>query len=329
LAKDNREHEDVIVAFNGKDHKLKEWTRKEKAATDDDPSLNWRKVFEEHTPKTNMGEPAPTGFVPYKKVKKKRRKTSTAPIILLFKQFWIPFLSAVIVGLGIGFTVLIMFSHHKTEDKQAVPTTAQPAKQTPSDEVAKSMGGDGFAINLQVIQGGSFDTLKAAKDRLTELKDQSVPAAIFTEDNNYKVMIGVAKSEDARRKMQEKLGDIELYGKSWSFHPQTIKTSKNVGDFLKTGKDFVESMVPLSVSKESDKTLDKKVLSKISDEMGNWSGIDDLNVKGSLKSDLTSFRGAVEAALSHLENGDDPDDGQQSLLDAISIYQKILLALSE
>ncbi|MGV3487937.1 MAG: hypothetical protein ACO1OC_05050, partial [Tuberibacillus sp.] len=132
MTKNNRDQEDVIVTFNGKNHKLKDWIKIEKAAVDDDSSLNWKKVFEEHTPKPNLGESAPTGFVPYKKIKKKRKAYNALPLALIFKQFWVPFLSAIIVGLGIGFTVLIMFSSHKPEKPAVVSdkTAAVPANAT-------------------------------------------------------------------------------------------------------------------------------------------------------------------------------------------------------
>lgn len=329
MVKDNKDQEDVIVAFNGKNHKLKDWTREEKAATDDDPSLNWKKVFEEHTPRPNLGESAPTGFVPYKKVKKKRKNIAGNSIVPLIKQFWIPFLSAIIVGLGIGFTVLIMFSHHKDVKKEALPADAPVSQQKPSDVVAKSLSGGDFAVSLQVVQGGSYGTQKAANERLDELKKLQVPAAVFREDDQYKVLIGVAASESVRREMTDAFTNVkDLYGKSWAYQPKTIKTSNQVADFLKIGKQLFDALVPLSAAKTLDQKVDKKALSDIGKNLNKWPGIDTLNVKGSLKSDLTSFRGAVEAALSHLENTDDPDNAQQSLLDAISTYQKILIALS-
>ena len=198
-----------------------------------------------------------------------------------------------------------------------------------SDAVVETLDGNDFALRFQIIQGGSFDSRNAAQKVLEKVKSDSAPAAIFSEDGKYKVMIGVALDEATRHDLEDVLGEIDLYGKSWAFEPKKIKASKQVGEFLKTGKDFITRMVPLSTAKDLDKPMNGKTLSNINNEMGRWEDIETLNVKGTLKKDLTSFRGAVVSAFSHLENKDDSDNAQQSLLDAISMYQKILLALSE
>jgi len=329
LTKNNQDHEDVIVTFNGKNHKLKDWVKKEKAAVDDDSTLNWNKVFEEHTPKPVIGETAPTGFVPYKKVKKKRRTKSAKTTGIFVKQLWIPLMSAIIVGLGIGFTVLLVFSNHKAEKPPSVAASAQPVQATPADSSLISLAGNQFAVNLQVLQESSFDTLSAANDHIKQLKDKNIPAVVFNEGGDYKVFIGLAKDEGTRRELTGIFGDRQLYGKALSFTPNTIKTSKQIGDFLNSGKALMTDMIPLSSAKALDKNLSKDALSAIDKKLNQWASIDQLNVKGTLKKDLTSFRGAIESAYSHLENADDPDNAQQSLLDALGTYQKILLALSE
>lgn len=326
LTKTRKNQEDVIVTFNGKNHRLKDWMKIEKAAVDDDASLNWRKVFEEHTPKPDNSESAPTGFVPYKKVKKKRLHKPNYGFGQLFKMFWIPFLSAVVVGLGIGFTVLLMFSDHKTNHAKA--PEAPEAVATSAELKVNTLDGTPFSMTVQVLQENSYKTEAGAKEDLSQLKENEKPGAVLKENGNYKVIVGLAKDEATRKQLANTFGGMALYGKAFSFSPKAVRTSQQVGEFLIDGKNLMMAMVPLSTEKALGKKIDGTKLSVLNEKLNHWAAIDQLNVTGSLKKDLTFFRGAVESAYSHLEGKDDPDSAQQSLLDALASYQKIVTALN-
>lgn len=322
------EEEEVIVTFNGKEHTLTEWTKKEVAAADDDATLNWRDVFESHKTelKTNIDEPAPTGVTLKKKTK---RPLGFLPF---FKHFWVPFLSAVIVGLGIGFTVLLLFSSNGKKEVANAPAAASvtehPKEATSSGDGAADVST--LSLSVQAVQAGVLSTKAAADGFVDDLKSQGVPAVSVQDGDHFNIFIALAATEESRDQIKNMYKEkVEKpYGKEWKLMKE-VKTTKATAQFLDKGRALFSGMIPLSAAAASGSAPDKKALDNIGQLLNNWSSQKVTTNDSTVDKQLISFKGMLEAAFANIKNNGDGHSGQQSLLDALGLYQEILSGLQK
>lgn len=328
LADRNRSDEEIIVTFNGKDHTLEEWTKKQAAVRKQDKTpLNWRKVFADQVPVTRRDQrEAAAGFSANRNFKGRRPGRFLAP--LLIKFFGVPFVAAVIVGLAIGFTVLIMLSSHDKKIRNpSVATAGQVAGETPG----KKVKADAPQLDLTVhaVQANTFSTAEGANEQVQTLKNLGVPAAVVRDGQRYDVFIALAGSESGRKKLVAKYESLKPFGKTWAVRFPAAGLSEATARYLETGRILLLDLIRLSADKALDQKVDQKALADVQTTLNGWTAAANVKMADNLKEDLTSFKGAIESAYSHIENREDQDAGQQSLLDAVRLYQTIAFALEK
>ncbi|GGH85859.1 hypothetical protein JOD43_003475 [Pullulanibacillus pueri] len=323
-----KSNDDVIISFNGKEHRLEEWAKKEVAAADEDQTLNWRKTFNEQKKLNHddQGEAAPA-IVKYKKKKRKvgRQGLPSGTFFNLFKHFWMPFLAAIIVGLGIGFTILILFSDHKTQTTTL--NNAAQKENVSSPDQAKAQGAEqnvqALSLRVQVIQWNVFAKKDAATKGMEDLeKSSQIPAAVVNDGEQYAVFIGIADNSTRRKTLETQLQKkkVTLYGKVWDYTPQKFQSSSNVFQYMKKGKTLFTQLIEASGALAEGETPDQKTVNTISKLLDALSVPKDESLSSTTKKDLETFRVVLNTAYNQIKAG---QEGQQALLDGLSLYQKI------
>lgn len=351
---------DTKITFNGEERKPEKSNRPGVAAADNDRMLNWRDNFpnkEEHSDSDTSGnikedqqQAASHDISHYHKVKKKRKSfgtgnktgSSLSPIIVILKNIWIPLLSAAIVGLGLGFTVLLFFpGDGKTSDTASTFSREQAAsagkdEKSISSSQAEAIPVGKLAMTVNVVQVGAYSTKAQANEKIASLKDKGIPAISYESDNIY-VFLGAAMGEGQVDPLKTYYDEaaIDIYIKKW---PITAKNpllkNSSLNSFLLEGKNLLNKLFVLSngVMISSDPPEDKelKVLNKM--KVG-WTMAGDEAMKPLSKKEkasLEDFYDKLSGATLEL-NGLEPKTAksdiskvQQKLLEAMVLYKTFL-----
>ncbi|SFG05883.1 SPOR domain-containing protein [Sporolactobacillus nakayamae] len=189
----------VTITFNGKKHNLEEWTRQETAA-DKDKSLNWNAAFsEERTTTEHHTQPVTDddAFVKQKysffRHNKKRRPVLSIPsgTWQTIHHFWLPAVAAIVVGLVIGLSMLMIFSDQNTKVKD---TWADNPKKTQSDGASEAVKAVNLNLPVYMIQAGLFGSNSKAKQVAEQLKSKG-PAAVMQVSGGSAIFVGVSQTE--------------------------------------------------------------------------------------------------------------------------------------
>ena len=335
-------HADVSVTFNGKETKLSKRAKENISASDQDKLKEWRKEEEStiKVPSSQMEIERPIDTKPLdwrgfnhsqtaatvaQSTKKKKRKGQQGPFLSFIKKFWIPFLSAIVVGLGLGFTVLLVFTNHK-----AVPsTTNTPASSQNTQTIAKSsppntkiVSGTDYQLNLQVLQMGVYKQHAGALADQKKFGASGVHTTIVQDKGTYYLFSGVALNLDDIKSIEKTLSQGQKpYAKAWSIKPSKVKgTALDLQD-LKTANLVIQNLIPLSVSASLGQPVDTKILTQVKkalDQMEDPNG-------SSGQEKLVTLKGTLIAAYSSLtQTKPDGAKAQNALLDAIANYKDIM-----
>lgn len=266
------------------------------------------------------------------KKKKKMRKTKRMgqpDVVLFFRKFWLPFLSAITVGLGLGFTVLLMFSHHKglpagqqsamTQPKGTIPTSSQASNQGQSQ--VTTVTGKDYLLNLQVVQTGFYNDKKSAQTYQTKFASMGIHT-VMVQDQGYALYAGVALTATHLKVLEPAISKkTPIYGKPWVLDPRQLKGSKRDLQDLKTANLIIQNLIPLSVAAIESQQLDQSILTQVDSALKQMADPG----SGTTTKGLGTLKGTLLAAFTNL-NQAHPDGqmAQNALLDAIGSYQSLL-----
>jgi|GEM_PF-2750126 len=338
------ENEDIIVSFNGKEYRLQEWTKKQVAATEEDHALDWKKTFQDQKRIDERGdsdydnESASTVTTSQHKKKKNKRKNRLVRdyhglfmmFLIFLKYLWMPLLTAIIVGLGIGFTILILFSHNgRTPAKAEMEVSSNQVSTHSTATQNGSRRAQLLALSLTKIQGGVFSTKKAAEARVSELaQKKGIPSVMIKEGSRYTVFVGIVTSDSAKAKLQNTLASkgIDVYSKGWSYHIQTLHTTDFIYRDLKDGRATFLACLDVSSQRLAVEKPSQSILNKAHKSLSDFQLPNQSQAGGTLRSQLKMFHDTLSAAFNQIKGG---GTGQQPLLSALNSYQKILQNLSK
>jgi hypothetical protein len=342
-------HAGVSVTFNGKETKLSKQMKEPTSVSDQDKLKNWReqeeKVITLSSSETeadaeaerpndtspldwrgfNNSQTAATLVDPSKK--KKRKNGQSGPLFSFIKKFSIPFLSAIVVGLGLGFTVLLVFTNHKTVS----PTVKTPpailqggvatAKQA-SPSNTKTVSGADYQLNLQVIQMGVYKQQAGALTDQKKFDASGIHTAIVKDQTTYYLFSGVALNPSDIKTLEKTLfKGQQVYGKAWTVQPSKVKGSALDLQDLKTANLVIQNLIPLSVSACLNQPVDTKIMTQVKKALEQME--DPNGLRGQEK--LVTLKGTLLAAYSALnQSKPDGQKSQDALLDAIANYKVIM-----
>ncbi|WEG14049.1 hypothetical protein PU629_06680 [Pullulanibacillus sp. KACC 23026] len=353
----------ITVTFNGKETTLHKWAKEAVAATDQDRMKDWRLVGlesqeepqssldrQEMTEEPVVEEEELNSFnyyeinnavaKPYlspsysKKKKKPVKKTVKSDFVLFFKKFWIPLISAIIVGLGLGFTVLVFFTHQQTTpaaqssstpDETAgseAATTSTPV----SDGKTETVDGKDYALNLYIDQLNMYSTKANAQNAQKTFSSQGIHSVIVQEQGKYALIGAVALTKaDLQTVGKPIASQVDVYGKQWILSVNQLKGSHMDLQDIKTANLVIQNLIPLSLSAAESKPVDQTVMKQVNKAIQQ---MEDPGTDVS-KQKLGTLKGTLVAAYSAL-NQSKPSgtEAQKALLDAIANYQLALDAYS-
>ncbi|MFD2618164.1 SPOR domain-containing protein [Terrilactibacillus laevilacticus] len=354
----DKKRSDITILINGKEHDMVDWVNSETAATQSEKTLNWRESFKEDQDayKGKEKEPFATSheFNQHYQLNKKKRKSLTkrkkvyngyahkkknimnSPSISIHS--WIPIFAAVIVGLGLGFSLLLYFSSQQDASKKALE--AQTVNGTPNSNEAQAASKT-YDLNqeLYVIQAGVFSDSAQANKKIKQLNRKKVSAAPFENNRQYSVMIQMStnqKQNDQLAKLYKKK-HISIYTKSFTIknNNSTLLKSNSVASFMYSGKGLVQQLMSViqTMRLSGGKTDVSQKVKKITVSKVKW----ELPSSAKLKTMSSQNQQDIKSFYNNLTNAiiqvnalkDDWNDQrgyqcEQNIIQALSKYERIL-----
>jgi hypothetical protein len=267
----------------------------------------------------------------FKKRKRKigrRKPTSSFQFKLMVpKAVLISIISAIIVGVGLGMAVLMVFTDKpKTEQTTGDIPTNTPAEEQPGSSLASV----DFSVNLHIVQGGVFNSEENAGTAVSNLKEQGYPA-IMEKD---RVLIGVAENEQIAKEIEVayKEANIEdAYARPWSFNAENISIPEGLEkEWIVKGEEYLKQLIHLT-SQSFAGSVPAESVSQLKNDYESWSkqkqeGQEKFNegVKESMDHYVTSLGQGIQS-LSKASQW----EIQQGTLDAYASFTKFASTLSE
>ncbi len=175
-----------------------------------------------------------------------------------FKPIILASVSAIIIGSVLGFFMLNMFvdiDKGLSQQNYTVPAavddeeTSKEGSETESasDEVTSSTPIE--SVNAFVLQAGKFEGEANANEMKSKFNQAGFSAMIWTRDNYYYVLAGIAKSKDQANQLAKEFNDhqLEVFVKNWNTEPGDIKLTNDEVNWLKAyNKQWTESLTLLN-----------------------------------------------------------------------------------
>lgn len=361
-----KKEEEVIVTFNGRNHTLKELAKMETAAADDELSKDWFSSKEDEPEAFSYPEdlpyyeetpsPVKPKFITFKRKPKmfkpttKRKKTPQKPryfskhqnsgfkLPTIPKNFWLPFFSAIVVGLGLGFSMLIYFSNnaHQTSTQQsttgATPSssTAQTANQsTSASTTAISVDATDLSIQTDVVQTSAVKTKALANTNANNISKLGLPVVETAKQGNGLIYLfsGISNSmSEATQIGNIYTGDgAQVYPKPWNLSVKKLKLTPSIHKQLTAEKDTFSKMINASSELMINGVVSKTTTNQLNK---SYEGLK-IVTKNSPKP-IQNFYNQINP-ISQLLNiaVKNPTGGnkrviQQKLLEALFAYQKLI-----
>lgn len=272
--------------------------RDEQASTIDNAKSNSASAFDRHRPHSFQNKHGASKLFGKGMKSKINLKTIVTAII-----------SAVVIGLCLGFIMLNMFDGigHQASGEMGDDNLANTGNAN-SSEAAGS--GDTSSFSLEplhafVLQAGVFSGEENANKWAAKFEDANHPVMIWPRDDQFTLLAGIANSETEAKTLADSFSNATIYVKEWS----TDEVSINV---TSAEQKWLESFVSLwgdSVNSQTELATDK--WKKLIDDFPKQAP-----VIGSMKQPLTeSFQMVTD------ENS--TTTGQKFLLEQWLQYEKI------
>lgn len=196
----NKKMPQVTITFNGKKHTMEEWTRRETAA-DKDKSLDWNAAFsEEHVPtdrqtQTIVDEDAfvkPKHFILNRRKKWHSSSSKSFGPLATIRFIWLPAAAALVVGLAIGLTMLMIFNEQNPKSNDTWTSNNESAQS--GKESSEAVSKNDLNLSVYVIQAGLFGSTDKAEQIASELRNHG-PAAVMPVTGGTAIFVGVAQTD--------------------------------------------------------------------------------------------------------------------------------------
>lgn len=346
LADKKKKSPQVIITFNGKKHTMEEWTKKETAA-DKEKLLNWNSAFPENQNRAGISHPQgqklPDRVKSYLRVKhifsRERKKWRPGrPMIheavYLVRHFWLPAAAAVVIGLAIGLTMLMIFAG-QTQSVGAAWTARTGSSGAAAQSAPASASSRDLGLSAYVIQAGVYSTKAKAAQAAAQLQNNG-SAAIMVDRGTTAIFIGAASAKPGAAKLDGyyKSQGIPAYQKSLQFNasakPAVLKTG-SAATFIVQGKALMQNLLEISDEAiNGNFSLSGQTVVKMDKLINAWKLPDggSLNSAGrSLAVNLQKQAG-VAASMAHTlqvkKSGASFNAYQQSLLETIILYGELI-----
>lgn len=176
---------------------------------------------------------------------KTKGKSNTRNPLRSLKPIIFTVLSAVIVGLILGFLMLRMFGGvgSETANEMTSPATTVPNETvntatdepTTSNETTASVSLE--PLNMFILQGGVFSENNNAAEREQQFEAAGVPAMIWERDGQSFLLAGAAVTKEAGTEVSDTFSQLDVYVKEWSIEATEFEGSAEAAEWLTKFQD--------------------------------------------------------------------------------------------
>ncbi|WKB36835.1 hypothetical protein QS257_08080 [Terrilactibacillus sp. S3-3] len=148
------------------------------------------------------------------------------------------------VGLGLGFTMLLVFSDQGKTAVKPSAAVSESQKKTEQGEKASTLNVKDLPLKINVIQGGVFTKTEQVDKVTRELRKKEVPAIAVKNGGETAIYIGLMTNETKNNILANyyKKRKIGFYEKNWRLsaaeHPLVLKKNQQLADFIGKGQDI-------------------------------------------------------------------------------------------
>lgn len=323
------EKKQISVRINGKDKPVRTSVNEETPAREK-KSFNWilpeaqsstRKVAltndkrKKHSPRLPLSRKR--SFHPFEKRRNRMRNG--------LKKEWLSAISAVVVGLVMGFIVLSVFTDHHVQQMTTTESESSEMKDTGTN------GGTPASASLDatwhLVQGAAFADKNNAQNVADRLKEKGYPAVLNKDEDNVFMYIGLAVNESGA----DQLGALyQQNGQDVYVKPFQVKVDeKNIEEKTRARFSDVKTLLEvLTAGTVRGLTTDDAVFS---DE--EWRKAEETYrqvQKGDEQSEFQSLMKPLHTAMENVKTYRQQQDenslwrAQEALLEAVRHYRELV-----
>ncbi|GAY75128.1 SPOR domain-containing protein [Sporolactobacillus inulinus] len=307
----NNKTPQVTVSFNGEKHVLEEWTRKETAA-DQDKSLDWIGAFSDENDELQQPKKISTdsnAFTEKKQplLKNKGHSARKKPMtkLRMIRFVGLPAAAALVVGLVIGMSLLMILNEQAPKEKNTWASGAQSNQQAGTSTIASN----DLNLSLYFIQAGLFGSSAKAKQIASRL---NAPAVVMPVTGGNAIFVGAAQSEKEADQMIKAFegNGMDVFKKKMTLQAAAAAAKdQNKAKAAHAAKKMIQEYLALSVqpnrstasSQNALRTVDKlyKSISGLKVDREAKQVMDDLKQTRAAAAQLATDSRAQQAAAFH------------------------------
>ena len=229
--------------------------------------------------------------------------------------------SAIIVGISLGITMLTLFTG---TDEQAASAEIMGASAAVSDVRLSDM-------RVEFVQGGAFSTYEKGKEMATAFQDRGQAGILASNTENYYLFIGLGTNREGADKISllYQQDGHETYVKTHAVAGVEYLVDKKVSAFINQGVALHEQLTQATVmGLTSSATSIEKLVEETNKWYTNQIVID--QVEGAEKGKMAEFAIHVHKASEFLNQYRESNSStslwkaQQKLLEAVIAYEQLV-----
>lgn len=269
------------------------------------------------------------------------------------KKIIIALVLALIIGTGLGYIVLALFTDIAGDNEKSPATEVGqaigkpnsqvtntligehalvPGSETTTDEITPNVAPSNVIANIEpmkfeVVQGGAFSSIESANQYASKLKNSGAAAVIVpnTEPVLMYIGIGTNRSESVVISdfYQEK--NQEVYLKMIeTISLDASRINNQVAEYTATGQALYQSLISLSTDALQFKTIDNKQWKQAETTFSDWNQLKPAKLPASLIEFSDSITASYQAIGKYQTTNDQKQlwNSQQFLLEGLLSYQK-------
>lgn len=272
---DKQDRRQITIVLNGKRNVLNGETGKDEVAATSEVGVE-REIFEStegtdtrpfslkafgHKSRKYPARKMPKAY--HVKRKKRPRGTPRVSGNPLFRKLLLPLVAAIMIGTGLGVTVLMFF----TKDQVAIGDQLKPADAgvdqggTSTGAAVANVAFD--PLQVRIVQGGVFSEKSAAEQAADQFKNDGKSAAVLEQEGKFFLLIGGAVSEPGIQFIANlhKEAGTSIYVKSLTIQGHEKRTAGAA--IMKDAVAFYEQLLSQTSTALTVGTVEKDQLDQI------------------------------------------------------------------
>ncbi|WP_028982586.1 SPOR domain-containing protein [Sporolactobacillus terrae] len=322
----NNKTPQVTVSFNGEKHALEEWTRKETAA-DQDKSLDWIGAFSDENDELQQ-QPKKistdsNAFTEKKQppAKNKWQSAHKKPMtkLRMIRFIGLPAAAALVVGLVIGMSLLMVLNEQAPKEKNTWASGAQSNQQTGTSTIASS----DLNLSLYLIQAGLFGSPAKAKQIASQL---NAPAVVMPVTGGNAIFVGAAQNEKEADQMIKAFegNGMDVFKKKMTLQAAAAAAKdQNKAKTARAAKKMIQQYLALSAQPNRIAASGQNVLQTVDKLYKSVSGLKSDRATKQVMDDLKQMRAAA-AQLATDSSTQQAAAFHKCLLESIAHYNALI-----